>query len=164
MHVGQDDVPVAHARELAGAEVLVGLSTHSPQQVDAAHAAQADYLGVGPVHATPTKPGRPPVGLDLVHYAAANATLPWFAIGGIDEHTIHSVLAAGATRVAVVRCVAEAADPHAAARTLGADPRPAGGGPWGVVAASAPRGAPPGARPRPRPRRSAGSAARSATR
>ncbi len=118
VHVGQDDVPVAHARELAGAEVLVGLSTHSPQQVDAAHAARADYIGVGPVHATPTKPGRPPVGLDLVHYAAANATLPWFAIGGVDEHTIHSVLAAGATRVAVVRCVAEAADPHAAARTL----------------------------------------------
>lgn len=118
VHVGQDDTPVAEARRLAGPDALVGLSTHSPEQVDAAHAAGVDYIGVGPVHVTPTKPGRPAVGTDLVTYAARNATLPWFAIGGVDETTIDAVMTAGANRVAVVRAVAEAVDPEAVARRL----------------------------------------------
>lgn len=117
-HVGQDDMPVARARTLAGPEALIGRSTHSPVQVDAAHADGADYLGVGPVHATPTKPGREPVGLDLVRYAAAAATRPWFAIGGIAEATVAPVVEAGATRLAIVRAVAEAGDPRVAARSL----------------------------------------------
>ena len=117
-HVGQDDEPVARARALAGPEVLIGISTHDPEQVDAAHADRADYLGVGPVHATPTKPGRPAVGLDLVAYAAATATLPWFAIGGVDAATIAAVARAGAARAAVVRAVALAGDPRAVARDL----------------------------------------------
>ncbi|WP_228430890.1 thiamine phosphate synthase [Baekduia soli] len=116
VHVGQDDLPLARARELAGPDRLVGQSTHSPAQVDAA--AGADYIGVGPVHATPTKPGRPAVGLELVGHAAAHAALPWFAIGGVDAATLGAVLAAGARRVAVVRAVADAADPAAAARGL----------------------------------------------
>jgi thiamine-phosphate pyrophosphorylase len=115
-HVGQDDVTVARARELVGPDALLGLSTHSPAQVDAA--AGVDYIGVGPVHATPTKPGRPAVGLDLVAYAAAHARVPWFAIGGVAPDTIAPALAAGARRVAVVRAIAEAADPEAAARAL----------------------------------------------
>jgi thiamine-phosphate pyrophosphorylase len=115
-HVGQDDVPVARARELAGADRLIGQSTHSPAQVDAG--AGADYIGVGPVHATPTKPGRPPVGVDLVAYAAAHATIPFFAIGGLDETTVGAALTAGATRVAIVRAIADAGDPEAAARRL----------------------------------------------
>jgi thiamine-phosphate pyrophosphorylase len=116
VHVGQDDVPAARARELAGPQRLVGQSTHTPAQVDAGIA--ADYIGVGPVHATPTKPGRPAVGLDLVAHAAAHARLPWFAIGGVAPDTLAAALAAGARRVAVVRAIAEAADPEAAARAL----------------------------------------------
>ena len=115
VHVGQDDTPVAEARAIVG-ERVVGLSTHSEAQVDAA--AGVDYFAVGPVHATPTKLGRPAVGLAPVRHAAATAGAPWFAIGGIDADTIGPVLDAGARRVVVVRAIAEAADPGAAARTL----------------------------------------------
>jgi thiamine-phosphate pyrophosphorylase len=118
VHVGQDDATVAEARAAAGPELLVGLSTHSPDQVDAAHAAGASYLGVGPVHATPTKAGRAPVGHELVGYAARAAERPWFAIGGIDATNVGRVVAAGAQRIAVVRAIAEASDPRAAARAL----------------------------------------------
>lgn len=118
VHVGQDDAAVADARAVVGPERLVGLSTHTPAQVDGA--AGADLIGVGPVHATPTKLGRPGVGHELVRHAAAHARVPFFAIGGIDEATLPGVLAAGARRVAVVRAIAEAADPRAAARSLGA--------------------------------------------
>jgi thiamine-phosphate pyrophosphorylase len=118
VHVGQDDAPVAEARAAVGGDRLVGLSTHTPQQVDAA--AGVDLIGVGPVHATPTKAGRPAVGLDLVRHAAAHARVPWFAIGGLHAGNLAPVLAAGATRISVVRAIAEAADPEAAARTLGA--------------------------------------------
>ena len=115
-HVGQDDMPVIAARALAGPDVLVGLSTHTPQQIDGA--ANADYIGVGPVHATPTKPGRRAVGLDLVRYAAAHAPMPFFAIGGIDPSNAAALVAAGAHRIAVVRAIAEAADPRDAAASL----------------------------------------------
>jgi thiamine-phosphate pyrophosphorylase len=115
-HVGQDDLPVGEARALAGPGAVVGLSTHSPAQIAAA--AAADYFAVGPVHATPTKSGRPAVGLDLVRHAAAQAPDPWFAIGGVDPSTIGTVLDAGARRVVVVRAIAEAPDPEGAARTL----------------------------------------------
>ncbi len=117
VHVGQDDLPVAEVRELLGADMLIGLSTHTPAEIDAAPAA-ADYLGVGPVHATPTKPGRPAVGLELVRHAAAHAPRPFFAIGGIDTDNVRAVIEAGARRVAVVRAIAAAADPEAAARKL----------------------------------------------
>jgi thiamine-phosphate pyrophosphorylase len=116
VHLGQDDGPVADARRLIGDRRLIGLSTHSPQQIDDATA--VDYIGVGPVNATPTKPDRPAVGLDLVRHAATHATVPWFAIGGLDALTIGDVLDAGATRVAVVRAIAEAADPAGAAAAL----------------------------------------------
>jgi thiamine-phosphate pyrophosphorylase len=115
VHVGQDDMPVAAARAIAGSELIVGLSTHAPEEIDAA---DADYIGVGPVHATPTKPGRPAVGLQLVRHAAAHADMPWFAIGGIDGTSVHAVVEAGATRIAVVRAITEASDPEAAARML----------------------------------------------
>ena len=122
VHVGQDDLAAATARALVGPDRLVGLSTHSPGQVDAAsalHTAGAvDYIGVGPVHATPTKPGRPAVGLDLVRHAAAHATVPFFAIGGIDLTNAAAIRAAGATRIAVVRAITEADDPAAATRAL----------------------------------------------
>jgi thiamine-phosphate pyrophosphorylase len=116
VHVGQDDAPVAVARELVGQERLVGLSTHTFAQVDAAR--EMDYIGVGPVHETPTKPGRPSVGLELVAYAAAHATVPFFAIGGLNERNVASVVGAGARRIAVVRALTESADPEAVARRL----------------------------------------------
>jgi thiamine-phosphate pyrophosphorylase len=116
VHVGQDDAPVAAARELVGPARIVGLSTHSPGQIDAASG--VDYIGVGPVHETPTKPGRPAVGLELVRYGAAHARVPWFAIGGIDRTNISDVRDGGASRVAVVRALTGAADPEGAARDL----------------------------------------------
>lgn len=120
VHVGQDDLPVQEARRIVGPDRLVGLSTHTPQQIDTAEG--ADYIGVGPVHATPTKPGRPAVGLDLVRYAAEHATVPFFAIGGITADNVDAVRDAGATRVAVVRAVVEAEDPaHAVRALLGKD-------------------------------------------
>ena len=119
VHVGQDDLPVAQARALVGEDVLIGRSTHTPEQVEDAAVADVDYFAVGPVHATPTKPGRPAVGLELVRHAAgAPRPLPWFAIGGIDAETVGAVVAAGATRIVVVRALTDAADPEATARAL----------------------------------------------
>lgn len=120
VHVGQDDMPATQVRTLVGEEMLVGLSTHTPAEIDAAadRSSASDYIGVGPVHATPTKPGRPAVGLELVRYAAAHARLPFFAIGGIDERNLPEAIAAGALRVAAVRAIADAADPRSAARAL----------------------------------------------
>ncbi len=119
VHVGQDDMGIAGARALVGEHALLGRSTHTPAQVDDAAVADVDYFAVGPVHATPTKPGRAAVGLELLHHAAsAPRPVPWFAIGGIDLATIGDVAAAGATRVVVVRALTEAADPQATARAL----------------------------------------------
>jgi thiamine-phosphate pyrophosphorylase len=120
VHVGQDDMPVAEARRVAGGDVLVGLSTHSPEQLDAALASdEADQLSVGPVWETPTKEGRPAAGLDYVRHAAqVAADRPWFAIGGIDLGNVREVIEAGASRVVVVRAIRDAADPGAAAAAL----------------------------------------------
>jgi thiamine-phosphate pyrophosphorylase len=118
VHVGQDDVPVAEARAAIGADRLLGLSTHSPEQVDGAAGAPVDYIGVGPVHATPTKPGRRAVGLALVRYAAEHATVPFFAIGGITPANAAAVRDAGAERIAVVRALTESSDPALDARRL----------------------------------------------
>jgi thiamine-phosphate pyrophosphorylase len=118
VHVGQDDMPVEEVRELIGPEPLIGLSTHSPAQIDAVDAALIDYIGVGPIHETPTKPGRPAVGVELIRYAAAHNPVPFFAIGGLDAENLHEALAAGAERVCVLRAVAVAGDPERAARGL----------------------------------------------
>jgi thiamine-phosphate pyrophosphorylase len=118
VHVGQDDLPVDAVRRLVGPDVFIGLSTHAPEQFDAALASDADYLSVGPIWETPTKEGRPAAGLEYVRYAAANATKPWFAIGGIDAQNIDEVVAAGATRAVVVRAIRDAEDPRAVASAL----------------------------------------------
>jgi thiamine-phosphate pyrophosphorylase len=120
LHLGQDDLPVQAARRILGDSVLIGQSTHSRRQVDAAVAAPGiDYFCVGPTWPTPTKPGRPAAGLDLIRYAAGLAPdRPWFAIGGIDLTTLDQVLQAGARRAVVVRAITEAADPRAAAAQL----------------------------------------------
>jgi len=116
VHIGQDDGPAAPARDAVGSERIVGLSTHSLEQIAAA--AGVDYIGVGPVHATPTKPGRPAVGLELVRHAAAHAGAPFFAIGGIGPDNAVAVREAGASRIAVVRALTQASDPERIARRL----------------------------------------------
>jgi len=118
VHVGQDDLPVADVRRLVGPDVVIGLSTHSPEQFDAGLESDADYLSAGPIWETPTKAGRPATGLELVRHAAATATKPFFAIGGIEAANIAEVVAAGATRAVVVRAIRDAEDPAAAARAL----------------------------------------------
>jgi thiamine-phosphate pyrophosphorylase len=117
VHVGQDDLAVPAARAIVGEDRLVGLSTHSPEQVDAAIAAGADHIGVGPINVTPTKRGVAAVGTELVRYAATRP-LPFVAIGGIDAANVAAPLDAGARRVAVVRAIVDAADPRAAAAEL----------------------------------------------
>jgi thiamine-phosphate pyrophosphorylase len=119
LHLGQDDLPVPAARRVVGAAPLVGRSTHDRAQVDAADAEPAvDYFCVGPCWPTPTKPGRPAPGLDLVRHAAATASRPWFAIGGVDLDRLDAVLDAGARRVVVVRAITGSDDPEAAAKAL----------------------------------------------
>lgn len=113
VHLGQDDLPVEAAARFG---LPVGLSTHAPDEID--RAAGVAYIGVGPVYATPTKAGRPAVGLELVRYAAQHARAPWFAIGGIDATNAADVIAAGATRIAVVRAIGDASDPERAAAEL----------------------------------------------
>ena len=115
-HVGQGDTPVAEARRMVGPERLVGLSTHAREQLD--DAGDADYVGVGTIFATPTKPGNEAAGLDLVRVARYAAQVPWFAIGGIDRSNVADVVKAGANGVAVVRAIRDAEDPEAAAREL----------------------------------------------
>jgi len=117
VHVGQNDLPAAWARRVLGDDAIVGLSCHSPAD-HAGAPPEADYLTAWPVFATPTKPGRPGTGLDLVRSAAAAVTRPWFAIGGIDGSNAGVVADAGARRIAVVRAVTEAEDPAAAVRGL----------------------------------------------
>ncbi|AOT05227.1 thiamine phosphate synthase [Arthrobacter sp. U41] len=134
-HIGQKDIPHGAARDFLGRDTVIGLSTHSPEQVDAAIAAAPglhglDYFCVGPVWATPTKPGRAAVGLELVRYAAdavrraaapagdPAGVVPWFAIGGVDLGNVEQVVAAGARRIVVVRAITEADDPAHAAKSL----------------------------------------------
>jgi thiamine-phosphate pyrophosphorylase len=122
LHLGQDDLPAGVAREIIGPRPLIGLSSHAPAETRAASAdPSADYFCAGPVWPTPTKPGRPAPGLDLLRYAARLGTArPWFAIGGIDEANLVQVLDAGATRIVVVRAITDAAEPGAAAARLAA--------------------------------------------
>lgn len=121
VHLGQNDLPAPAARAVAPG-VLVGWSTHSEAQIDDALTWEQppDYVAVGPVYETPTKPGRPATGLDLVRYAAKTipADVPWFAIGGIDPSNLPDVVDAGARRVVVVRAIADAPDPAEAAAGL----------------------------------------------
>lgn len=120
LHLGQDDLPVPAARRIIGAAPLIGRSTHSPDQFDAAAAQDgADYLCAGPTWETPTKAGRPAAGIELLRHAAGSGTdRPWFAIGGIDVERAAQVREAGADRIVVVRAITDADDPAAAVRVL----------------------------------------------
>ncbi len=118
VHVGQDDVSAEAARELLGAKAIIGLSTHSEEQIAASADRPVDYISVGPIWETPTKQGRPAVGLDLIAHAAEHAPHPFFAIGGIDPGNAGQVVKAGAERLCAVRAIRDAADPEAAAAAL----------------------------------------------
>jgi thiamine-phosphate pyrophosphorylase len=114
-HLGQEDFFDAGHRCVdeirpQGVTLGIGLSSHGPEQAKRAVEAGADYLGVGPVFATSTKPGATPVTLDFVRWAAANISIPWFAIGGINLETLEPVLAAGARRICVVSAILNARD------------------------------------------------------
>ncbi|HEX7246276.1 MAG TPA: thiamine phosphate synthase [Solirubrobacterales bacterium] len=149
VHLGQDDMSVAEARELLGPDAIIGLSTHTKEQIAAAGggpgqadqgrresgvlrtqatedadmrrpgpSSSVDYVSVGPIWETPTKEGRPAVGLDLIRHAAAHASHPFFAIGGIDAGNAAAVVDAGARRLCVVRAIRDAQDPTVAAEEL----------------------------------------------
>jgi thiamine-phosphate pyrophosphorylase len=122
VHLGQDDLPPSFARDIVGPDVLIGRSTHSAEDIDRARAEHsdgfADYIAVGPIYETPTKPGRPAVGLELLGTASARVDFPWFAIGGINTTNIGGVLEAGARRIVVVRAITEASDPIGAVEAL----------------------------------------------
>ncbi|MFL5907493.1 MAG: thiamine phosphate synthase [Solirubrobacterales bacterium] len=118
VHLGQDDMDPAEARRIMGPDAIIGLSTHSRDQIEAARSAPVDYISVGPIWETPTKRERPATGLDLIRTAAEIAPVPWFAIGGIDLSNVAEVRAAGAERICVVRAIRDAEDPRSAARQL----------------------------------------------
>jgi thiamine-phosphate pyrophosphorylase len=119
VHVGQDDPPPDHARAVVGMQRLVGRSTHTLAQIDRALTEDCDYFAVGPVHATPTKQGRPGIGLEPLRYAAAVAgSRPWFVTGAMSTATAPAVLAAGASRLVVVRAITQAEKPAVAVRAL----------------------------------------------
>ncbi|MEE2040473.1 thiamine phosphate synthase [Nocardiopsis sp. CT-R113] len=120
LHLGQRDLPVPMARDIIGADPVIGRSNNDVAAATASSEEEgSDYFCVGPTWATPTKPGRPAAGLSLVERAASLGTdRPWFAIGGIDATNIDAVMEAGARRVVVVRAITEAEDPRAAAAAL----------------------------------------------
>lgn len=132
LHLGQDDLPVPAARQIVAPQVVVGRSTHSPAQADAARTQPGvDYYCCGPTWTTPTKPGRPAAGLQLVSHAATyQDDRPWFAIGGIETlDRLDQVIAHGARRAVVVRAITEADDPGAAAAAFTARLRAAANSP-----------------------------------
>jgi thiamine-phosphate pyrophosphorylase len=118
VHVGQDDIDPEDARRIMGPDAIIGLSTHSREQIEAAGSQPVDYISVGPVWETPTKEGRPATGLELIRTAAELAPVPWFAIGGINPSNVDQVVEAGAERLCVVRAIRDAPDPREATTQL----------------------------------------------
>jgi thiamine-phosphate pyrophosphorylase len=118
VHVGQDDMAASDVRSAVGPDAIVGLSTHSEEQIVAAAEQPVDYVSVGPIWETPTKAGRPAVGLGLIRHAAARSPHPFFAIGGIDPSNAAQVVDAGAQRICVVRAIRDAKDPTVVAEEL----------------------------------------------
>jgi thiamine-phosphate pyrophosphorylase len=118
VHVGQDDIDPAEARKVVGPDAIIGLSTHSSEQIEAAEGQPVDYISVGPIWETPTKEGRPATGLELLREAAAASTRPWFAIGGINTENAGQVVEAGAERICVVRAIRDDPNPRRAAQSL----------------------------------------------
>jgi thiamine-phosphate pyrophosphorylase len=128
VHVGQDDMDPSEVRKVVGPDAIVGLSTHSREQIEAAGEQPVDYLSVGPIWETPTKEGRPATGLELIQEAARIAPRPWFAIGGVDPENASQVVGSGAERICVVRAIRDAENPRQAAESLFAAVDPAARG------------------------------------
>jgi len=118
VHIDRPGIDVTQARELIGPDRLLGVSAHTPAEVDASQALPIDYFSVGPIHETPTRPGRPAAGHAIVTYASRKTKLPFFAVGGIEPHNTGAVAAAGGSRIAVVRAITEASDPERSAFVL----------------------------------------------
>jgi thiamine-phosphate pyrophosphorylase len=118
VHVDAPGLDIALARETVGANRILGTSAHTRAEIDAAQVLPVDYISIGPVHATPTRPNRPAAGHGLVTYASRNSRLPFFAVGGIEPHNTGAVAAAGGRRVAVVRAITQATDPERSAMVL----------------------------------------------
>lgn len=118
VHVGQDDAPPSLARRILGSDAIVGLSTHAPDQMSASANEPVDYISTGPVNATPTKPGRPGVGLEYLRHAVAHAAHPWFVTGGVTPDTIPEMVQAGARRFVVVRYLTHSPNPRGSATEL----------------------------------------------
>ena len=118
VHVGQADAPPALARRVLGSNVVVGLSTHAPAELDASANEDVDYVSTGPVAPTPSKPGREGTGLGYLEYAARTCARPWFVTGGVTPDTVEPMLEAGARRFVVVRWLTESDDPKSGARAL----------------------------------------------
>jgi thiamine-phosphate pyrophosphorylase len=116
VHLGQDDIGIKEARNILGDKMIIGVSTHHPEQARKAVEQGADYIGVGPIFATPTKPGRTAVTTEYAKWVAQNIDIPWYAIGGIDINNIQEVLDVGAKRIAVVRAIINAKNPAQAAK------------------------------------------------
>jgi len=114
VHLGQEDLDINSARKILGNDSIIGLSTHCPEQALTAVESGADYIGVGPVYTTPTKPGRPSVGLEYVEWTAKNINIPWFAIGGINLDNTEEVITAGAPGIAAVRAIINSENPEEA--------------------------------------------------
>ncbi|ANV86248.1 thiamine phosphate synthase [Picosynechococcus sp. PCC 7117] len=120
VHLGQTDLPIATARQLLGPDKIIGRSTTNPTELEKALSEGADYVGIGPVYETPTKPGKAAAGHSYVSHARENCPVPWFAIGSIDTENLGEVLAAGAERVAVVRALMQSEDPTLTAQFFAA--------------------------------------------
>ncbi len=118
VHVGQDDASPSLARRLLGPDAIVGYSTHTPGELEAAQHEPVDYVSVGPIEATPTKPGRPGTGLDYLRHAAGTSHHPFFVTGGVTPSTLPEMMEAGGRRFVVVRYLTETDDPEGAARSL----------------------------------------------
>jgi thiamine-phosphate pyrophosphorylase len=125
VHVGHDDLDPTEARKVVGPDAIVGLSTHSREQIESAGQQPVDYISVGPIWETPTKEGRAATGLELIQAAAEIAPRPWFAIGGVDPENVRQVVGAGAERLCVVRAIRDADNPRQAAESLFAAVDPA---------------------------------------
>lgn len=118
VHVGQDDCPVKTARRILGPNAIIGLSTHSQDDLIASEREPVDYISVGPINPTPTKPGRPGVGLGYLRFAANESSVPFYVTGGVNPRSIGDLLESGATRFVAVRWLTEAIDPQAHAAEL----------------------------------------------
>ena len=118
VHLGQEDMDMESARSILGAEAIIGRSTHKPEDAINAMKEKADYIGVGPVFTTPTKPGREAVGFEYVKWACSNVNIPFFAIGGINNENINDVVSSGAKRIAVVRAIMNADKPDIVSKDM----------------------------------------------